>query len=109
MLETFWSRAAAALALMTPWLTGPTVAQAPESVDRDKAAWQQAQSLATAEAFEAYLRQFPDGRYTREAFRGAVEAATSVPGNDAETPAAGAVAPGVEAPRQSRGRRYPYE
>ncbi len=73
--RSFWHRLTAFAAMLWAMALELPLATAQEAGASEEAVWQQAEQVGTAEAYEAYLEQFPLGRYTREAFRRAVEAA----------------------------------
>lgn len=51
---------------------GPSARSADAQDPGEEDVWRRTQTLGTVEAYETYLRQFPLGRYTREAYRCAV-------------------------------------
>jgi hypothetical protein len=59
------------LAAMLSALVGPASRTGAQDAGEDET-WHQAQVLGTAEAYETYLRRFPLGKHTCDAYRGAV-------------------------------------
>ena len=103
-MARFWRRlgvlTAASVIGLAPGIRG-SMGQGPED-----AAWREAQSVGTPEAFQGYLDQFPLGRYADQAFASIVMQARGI-GTDrtAASPAPGpAPAPVREAaPQPARG------
>lgn len=60
-------------ALVIASFAGSTSAPAQQPADADDAAWSNAQSSNTPDAYQRYLEQFPIGRHAEEAFRSIVE------------------------------------
>ena len=61
-----------ALLAMLSAIAAPATRSGHAQDGADEEAWQRAQVTGTADAYEGYLRRFPLGRYTREAYRCAV-------------------------------------
>lgn len=61
-----------ALMAMLSALAAPASRPGHAQGGNDEDAWRQAQVMGTAEAYETYLRRFPLGKFTREAYRCAV-------------------------------------
>jgi hypothetical protein len=64
-----------ALVAMLSAAAGPVSRSGSAQDAGDDGVWRQAQTLGTVEAYEDYLRRFPLGKYTRQAFHYAVVAA----------------------------------
>lgn len=73
--RSFWRRLMALVALMSASLLHPNAADAQDPEQAEEALWRRAEDAGTAEAYEAYLRQYPLGRHTREAFRRVIDTA----------------------------------
>ena len=93
-MARFWRRlgvlTAASVIGLAPGIRG-SMGQGP-----DDAAWREAQSVGTPEAFQGYLDQFPLGRYADQAFASIVLQARGIGTGD--TPAAPARAVGQDTP-----------
>lgn len=73
--RSFWRRLMALVALLSATLLHPHAAAARDGEQAEEALWRRAEDAGTAEAYEAYLRQYPLGRHTREAFRRVIDTA----------------------------------
>ncbi len=97
-----------ALVAMLSAMAGPASRPGSAQDTAEEDVWRRAQMSGSVEAYETYLRQFPLGKHTREAYRCAVTAARSCVIEPGAGPASGDVQPVSEGPASSSplGRVY---